>query len=165
MTSSYDSSFCLTALLGFAIRINTLVNMKEGDNQRDQVRVWASLTQGSCAPLKLRWTAAVKQSETIEHLPKVSAQPYTLSLRFSPSWLPLSLPIPLPRWGVGWTRITTWTLYDLLMQGRLTLHVRRLVHISQVSGVFLKGQCQCSCTDKVTKILTPCRYRRCFRRC
>ena len=36
MTSSYDSSFCLTALLGFAIRINTLVNMKEGDNQRDQ---------------------------------------------------------------------------------------------------------------------------------
>ena len=39
MTSSYDSSFCLTALLGFAIRINTLVNMKEGDNQRDQVRV------------------------------------------------------------------------------------------------------------------------------
>ena len=25
----------------------------------------------------------------------------SLSLRFSPSWLPLSLPIPLPRWGVG----------------------------------------------------------------
>ena len=31
-----DSSFCRTALLGFAIQINTLVNMKEGDNQRDQ---------------------------------------------------------------------------------------------------------------------------------
>ena len=31
-----DSSFCQTALLGFAIRINTLVDMKEGDNQRDQ---------------------------------------------------------------------------------------------------------------------------------
>ena len=27
--------------------------------------------------------------------------PLSLSLRFSPSWLPLSLPIPLPRWGVG----------------------------------------------------------------
>ena len=31
-----DSSFCRTALLGFAIRVDTLVNMKEGDNQRDQ---------------------------------------------------------------------------------------------------------------------------------
>ena len=31
-----DSAFCRIALLGFAIRINTLVNMKEGDNQRDQ---------------------------------------------------------------------------------------------------------------------------------
>ena len=28
-------------------------------------------------------------------------QPLTLSLRFSPSWLPLSLPTPVPRWGVG----------------------------------------------------------------
>ena len=44
------------------------------------------------------------------------------------------------------------------MQGRLTLHVRRSVHISQVSSVFLKGQCQCSCTDTLTKILIPCRY-------
>ena len=34
-----DSSFCRTALLGFAIRVGTPVNMKEGDNQRDQVRV------------------------------------------------------------------------------------------------------------------------------
>ena len=51
------------------------------------------------------------------------------------------------------------------MQGRLTLHVRRLVHISQVSGVFLKGQCQCSCNDVLTKILTPCRHGKCFRRC
>ena len=31
-----DSSFCRTALLGFAIRVDTLVNMKEGDNQRNQ---------------------------------------------------------------------------------------------------------------------------------
>ena len=31
-----DSSFCRTALLGFAIRVGTLVNMKEEDNQRDQ---------------------------------------------------------------------------------------------------------------------------------
>ena len=139
--------------------------MKEGDNQRDQVRVWASLTQGSCAPLKLRWTAAVKQSETIEHLPKVSAQPYTLSLRFSPSWLPLSLPIPTPRRGVGGTRKTVWTLYILSIQGRLTLHVRRLVHISQVSSVFLKSQYQSSCTDALTKLLMPCRYWNCFRRC
>ena len=30
-----DSSFCRTALLGFAIRINTLVNINEGKNQRD----------------------------------------------------------------------------------------------------------------------------------
>ena len=44
------------------------------------------------------------------------------------------------------------------MQGRLTLHVRRLVHISQVSSVFLKSQCQCSCNDALTKILIPCRY-------
>ena len=51
------------------------------------------------------------------------------------------------------------------MQGRLTLHVRILVHISQVSGVFLKGQCQCSCTDALTKLLIPYRYRNCFRRC
>ena len=130
MTSSYDSSFCRTALLGFAIRINTLVNMKEGDNQRDQG----------------------------EGLP-----PLSLSLRFSPSWLPLSLSIPLPRWGVGGTRKTVWTLYILSIQGRLTLHVRRLVHISQVSSVFLKGQCQCSCTDKVTEILMPCRYGKCFK--
>ena len=28
-----------------------------------------------------------------------------------------------------------------VMQGRLTLHVRILVHISQVRGVFLKSQC------------------------
>ena len=49
--------------------------------------------------------------------------------------------------------------------GTLTLHVRRLVHISQVSGVFLKGQYQCSCTDILTKILTPCRYGKCFQRC
>ncbi len=89
----------------------------------------------------------------------------SLSLRFSPSWLPLSLLTPPPRRGVGGTRLTTGTLYDLLMQGRLTLHVRRLVHISQVSGVFLKGQCQCSCNDVLTKILTPCRYGKCFRRC
>ena len=31
-----DSSFCRTALLEFAIRIDAPVNMKEGDNQRDQ---------------------------------------------------------------------------------------------------------------------------------
>mgnify|MGYP000677304813 CR=1 FL=1 len=31
-----DSAICRTALLGFAIRVGTLVNMKEGDNQRDQ---------------------------------------------------------------------------------------------------------------------------------
>ena len=31
-----DSSVCRTALLGFAIRIDKPVNMKEGDNQRDQ---------------------------------------------------------------------------------------------------------------------------------
>ena len=31
-----DSSFCRTALLEFAIRVGTPVNMKEGDNQRDQ---------------------------------------------------------------------------------------------------------------------------------
>ena len=127
-----DSAICVIALLGFAIQIDTPVNMKEGDNQRNQG----------------------------EGLP-----PLSLSLRFSPSWLPLSLPIPLPRWGVGETRITTWTLYILSMQGRLTLHVRRLVHISQVSGVFLKGQCQCSCTDILTKILTSCRHGKCFRRC
>ena len=50
------------------------------------------------------------------------------------------------------------------MQGRLTLHVRRLVHISQVSSVFLKGQCQCSCTDILTNLLIPCRYGKCFQR-
>ena len=91
--------------------------------------------------------------------------PLSLSLRFSPSWLPPSLPIPLPRWGVGETRKTTWTLYILSIQGRLTLHVRRLVHISQVSSVFLKSQCQCSCTDTLTKILIPCRCGKCFRQC
>ena len=33
-----------------------------------------------------------------------------------------------------------WLYFKTMrMQGRLTLHVRRLVHISQVSGVFLKG--------------------------
>ena len=31
-----DSSVCRIALLGFAIRVDALVNMKEGDNQRDQ---------------------------------------------------------------------------------------------------------------------------------
>ena len=31
-----DSSVCRTALLGFAIRVDALINMKEGDNQRDQ---------------------------------------------------------------------------------------------------------------------------------
>ena len=31
-----DSSVCRIALLGFAIRVNAPVNMKEGDNQRDQ---------------------------------------------------------------------------------------------------------------------------------
>ena len=31
-----DSSVCRTALLGFAIRVGTLADMKEGDNQRDQ---------------------------------------------------------------------------------------------------------------------------------
>ena len=92
-----DSSVCRIVLLGFAIRVGTPVNMKEGDNQRDQG----------------------------EGLP-----PLSLSLRFSPSWLPLSLPILLPRWGVGGTRKTTRTLYILSIQGRLTLHVRRLVHIS-----------------------------------
>ena len=30
-----DSSVCRIALLGFAIRINTLVNINEGKNQRD----------------------------------------------------------------------------------------------------------------------------------
>ena len=30
-----DSAFCRIALLGFAIRINTLVNINEGKNQRD----------------------------------------------------------------------------------------------------------------------------------
>ena len=92
-------------------------------------------------------------------------QPLTLSLRFSPSWLPLSLPTPVPRWGVGGTRKTTRTLYILSMRGRLTLHVRILVHISQVSSVFLKGQCQCSCIDKVTKILTPYRYGNGYKQC
>ena len=86
-------------------------------------------------------------------------QPYTL--RFSPKsviplerreerehcfsnaqrGIPLSLPTPVPRWGVVGIRKTTRTLYILSMQGHLTLHVRRLVHISQVSGVFLKSQC------------------------
>ena len=31
-----DSSFCEIALLGFAIQMGTLVNMKEKKNQRDQ---------------------------------------------------------------------------------------------------------------------------------
>ena len=31
-----DSSVCRIALLGFAIRVDALVNMKEGDNQREQ---------------------------------------------------------------------------------------------------------------------------------
>ena len=30
-----DSAFCRIALLGFAIRINALVNINEGKNQRD----------------------------------------------------------------------------------------------------------------------------------
>ena len=113
------------------------------------MQVWASLTQGSYTPLKLRWTW----------------QPLSLSLRFSPSWLPLSLLTPPPRRGVGWTRITTWTLYILSIQGRLTLHVRILVHISQVSGVFLKSQCQCSCTDTLTKLSIPCRYGNDYKQC
>ena len=126
--------------------------MKEGDNQRDQVQVWASLTQGSCTPLKLRWTWQ-------------STQPLSLSLRFSPSCSLFPYPYPHPVGGVGGTHKTTWTLYILSMQGRLTLHVRILVHISQVSSVFLKSQCQCSCTDILTKILTTCRCGKCFRRC
>ena len=85
--------------------MGTLVNMKEGDNLRDQGE---------------------------------GLLPLSLSLRFSPSWLPLSLPIPLPRWGVSGTRKTTGTLYILSIQERLTLHVRILVHISQVSGVFFE---------------------------
>ena len=36
MIMATGSSVCRTALLGFAIRMGTLVNMKEGDNQRDQ---------------------------------------------------------------------------------------------------------------------------------
>ena len=31
-----DSAICVIALLGIAIQIDTPVNMKEGDNQRDQ---------------------------------------------------------------------------------------------------------------------------------
>ena len=31
-----DSSFCRTALLGFAIQIDAIVNINEGKNQRDQ---------------------------------------------------------------------------------------------------------------------------------
>ena len=31
-----DSAICVIALLGFAIQIDTPVNMKEGDNQRNQ---------------------------------------------------------------------------------------------------------------------------------
>ena len=46
---------------------------------------------------------------------------------------------PHSAWGVSGTRKTTGTLYILSIQERLTLHVRILVHISQVSGVFLKG--------------------------
>ena len=30
-----DSAICRTALLGFAIRVGTPVNINEGDNQRD----------------------------------------------------------------------------------------------------------------------------------
>ena len=38
------------------------------------------------------------------------------------------------------------------------IHVRILVHISQVSGVFLKSQCQCSLLfDTLMKVLMPCR--------
>ena len=72
---------------------------------------------------------------------------------------------PHSAWGVSGTRKTTGTLYILSMQERLTLHVRILVHISQVSSVFLKSQCQCSCTDILTKILTTCRCGKCFWRC
>ena len=36
MIMATGSSVCRTALLGFAIRMGTLVNMKEEDNQRDQ---------------------------------------------------------------------------------------------------------------------------------
>ena len=53
-----DSSFCRTALLGFAIRINALVNINEGKNQRDQGKgldspspyLLGSLPRGSLFP-------------------------------------------------------------------------------------------------------------------
>ena len=53
-----DSSVCRIALLGFAIRINAPVNMKEGDNQRDQDKgldspspyLLGSLPRGSLFP-------------------------------------------------------------------------------------------------------------------
>ena len=53
-----------------------------------------------------------------------------------------------------------WLYFKTMrMQGRLTLHVRRLVHIYlRLVAFFLKSQCQCSCTDTLTKILIPCRY-------
>ena len=35
MITGYDSSVCRIALLGFAIRVNTLVNINEEKNQRD----------------------------------------------------------------------------------------------------------------------------------
>ena len=102
-----DSSVCRTALLGFAIRVGTPVNMKEGDNQRDQDK---GLDSPSPCPLG--------------SLPRGSLFPYSH---------------PHSAWGVSGTRKTTGTLYILSIQERLTLHVRILVHISQVSGVFLKS--------------------------
>ena len=108
--------------------------------------------KGSGTSLSLAYARLVHSAKAPLDLTAPLPVPQVFSLL-----LPLSLPIPTPRRGVGQTRITTGTLYILSMQGRLTLHVRILVHISQVSSVFLKGQCQCSCTDKVTNILMPCR--------
>ena len=107
---------------------------------------------------------SIWKRETTKGIRERDCCPYPCPLCFLPL-APSFLTHTLTRWGVGWTRKTVWTLYIPSMQGRLTLHVRRLVHISQVSGVFLKGQCQCSCTDILTKILMPCRYRKCFKRC
>ncbi len=54
--------------------------------------------------------------------------PYPLGFLPRGSLFPYSH--PHSAWGVGGTRKTTGTLYILSMQGRLTLHVRILVHIS-----------------------------------
>ena len=164
-----DSSLCRTALLGFAILCDNVATMCEGTNQMEQVEGLAA--------------SGAKRNARV--LAKGKTQPYTLSLRFSPksviplerreerehclcnaqTGIPLSLPTPVPRQGVGdktHKRLSFKRLYKRVADAHLAPFQYRYLRIV---AFFFESRCQCSCTDTLTKLLTPCRYGNCFQRC